>query len=368
VGGALIVLALATLGGVTWYYSDEIIAPKRRVPLETDITVAAVDDTSVTLAGSRLARTGTIWFLEWKHGLGVTWNTLERDSARIRRRFHAMVGEAEISAGMHVALGAYPYEWDPVWAYGIQHEEVYISTANGEAPAWFIPGARDTWMVFVHGKAAGRGQAMRMLPSLRALELPILIITYRNGPGGPRSSDRVYHLGASEWQDLEAAVRYAQRHGARRVVLYGYSMGGSVVANFLAHSKLAGAVSGVVLDSPVLDWDAVVQVAARRRRVPAFVTTLAEQLVAWRTGFRWSGPEGKVSPDVFRVPVLLFHGSADGTVPIAGSEALAKALGNRVTFLPTEGAGHIQSWNFNPEGYEFVLCNWLNFTGAREVP
>jgi pimeloyl-ACP methyl ester carboxylesterase len=269
-------------------------------------------------------------------------------------------------AGQRVSLSAYLYDADPRWAYGIKFDEVYVSTQNGEAPAWFIPGTRDTWVVFVHGMSAGRGQALRMLPAITGLDLPILIITYRNGPGGPQSADRLYHLGASEWQDLEAAVRHAIRHGARRVVLYGYSMGGAIIAGFLGNSRLADAVSGVVLDAPALDWNAAVEIAARRRRVPAFVTALARRTVTLRTGFRWDGPEGKVAASVFRTPVLLFHGTADGTVPIAGSQSLARALGDQVAFLPVKGAGHIQSWNYDPETYERVLCAWLSSTLARD--
>ena len=257
-------------------------------------------------------------------------------------------------------LGSYPYRGDPRSVGRLAFETVSIPATSDALPAWFVPGTRDVWVVFVHGMGAGRGEALRVLPVVSALGFPTLAITYRNGPGGPRSRDGLYHLGATEWEDLEAAVRYALGRGARQVVLYGFSMGGAIVADFLERSTLAGSVAGVILDAPVLDWDATVRLAARQRRVPGVVTDLAQRVVSMRTGFEWE----RARPEWFRAPVLLFHGVADTKVPITTSESLADALGGRVTFVRTPGAGHVQSWNFDPEGYERTLREWLAHTAA----
>jgi uncharacterized protein len=282
---------------------------------------------------------------------------LAGDSARVTRRFHALVGHP--TRGSAVDLGAYPYGADPKTAHDIAFEQVIVHGGIGNLPAWFIPGTRDTWVVFVPGMAAGRGEALRAIPTIAALHYPMLVISYRNGPGAPRSKDGLYHLGAEEWKDLQAATRHAMTHGAKRVVLFGFSMGGTIAANLLDRSVLDHDVAGVIFDAPVLDWDAAVQLAARRRHVPAFLTALAEGLVTRRTQFDWNGTEGKVRASEFSMPVLLFHGTADGTVPIAPSESLAVALGDRVTFVKTPGAGHVQSWNFDPDGYERALRAWL---------
>jgi alpha-beta hydrolase superfamily lysophospholipase len=211
----------------------------------------------------------------------------------------------------------------------------------------------------VHGMAAGRGEALRAMPAIASLGYPILVISYRNDPDAPRNKDRLYHLGASEWEDLQAAVRYALKRGARRVVLYGFSMGGTIAADMLDRSMHSHDVAAVVLDAPVLDWDAAVQLAAQRRRVPGVLTAVAEWWVGVRTGFQWGGHEGKVVASEFTMPVLLFHGTADATVPIGPSESLAAAAGERVTLVRTPGAGHVQSWNFDPEGYDRALRTWL---------
>jgi len=283
------------------------------------------------------------------------------DGAAATRRFRLVSGRRFAQAA--VDLGSYPYSGDPKSTCGLSFEEVRVPTPAADGPAWLVPGARTTWVVFVHGRAAGRGEALRAMPTIAALGLPILVVTYRNDPGGPRSPDGLYHLGATEWQDLEAGVRYALRHGARRVILFGISMVGAIVTSFLNHSVLSGSVAGVILDAPVLDWDAAVRLGARARRVPLFLTALAEVVVSLRTGFQWSA-EGKMGPGPFRTPALLFHGGADDVVPIGPTESLAAALGDRATFRKTVGAGHAQSWNFDPEGYEQALHEWVLHTAA----
>jgi len=150
--------------------------------------------------------------------------------------------------------------------------------------------------------------------------------------------------------------------GARKVILVGYSMGGALIAEFLRRSPLADRVAGVILDAPVLDWSAVVERGAQREGgVAPLLAPVAKGVVTARIRFSWQGTGPNAWPLQFArpVPVLLFHGSRDETVPIATSEAFAQVFGDRVTFVKTEGAGHVQSWNFDPTGYEDALRRWL---------
>ncbi len=60
----------------------------------------------------------------------------------------------------------------------------------------------------------------------------------------------------------------------------------------------------------------------------------------------------------FHVPILLFHGTADTTVPIGPSEAFA-ALPRLVTLVKTAGAGHVESWNVDPRRYDAAVHIFL---------
>ena len=66
-------------------------------------------------------------------------------------------------------------------------------------------------------------------------------------------------------------------------MLVGYSMGGAMVAEFMGRSALADSVAGVVLDSPVLDWSAVVALGARKEGgLASSLAPLARQIVSLR--------------------------------------------------------------------------------------
>jgi pimeloyl-ACP methyl ester carboxylesterase len=201
---------------------------------------------------------------------------------------------------------------------------------------------------------------MRPLSTLASLGLPVLDLSYRNDVGAPASSDHMYHLGASEWQDVQAGVRYALVHGAHRIVLYGYSMGGSLVESFLHYSPQAGRVRAVVLDAPALDWSAVFDFRANQMSVPGPITALAIHVVAWRLGLQSLDDVNHVRPGAdFKVRTLLFQGTGDTSVPPAANAALARARPDLVTYVPVAGAEHTQSWNANPGRYAATLKAFL---------
>ncbi len=351
---------LIAAGAAGWHFSNLLILPRANRPLETGLRVAALDDSTITLEGSSVARDGRTWFLEWPGGAGVAGPRVGPADARVTLRFRPLEGRP--APGDRVDLRAYLFGGDPRRAHGLPFESAFVGTELGSSPAWLVPGTRATWVVFVHGMNASRGEALRIMPTVAAAGLPSLAITYRNDPGAPRSPDGLFHLGASEWLDLESAVRYALQRGARRVVLAGWSMGGAVIAEFLRRSALADTVAGVVLDSPVLDWSAVVARGAEKEGgIAPLLEPIAKAIVSLRTGYRWqdSGADMWAWQFRTRAPVLIFHGAADGTVPIATSEAFARAMGARVTLVVTDGADHGRSWNADPERYEVTLSRWL---------
>jgi alpha-beta hydrolase superfamily lysophospholipase len=196
-----------------------------------------------------------------------------------------------------------------------------------------------------------------------------LTITYRNDVGAPASPDGLYHLGDTEWLDLEAAVAEAQRRGAKRIVAFGDSMGGAIVLQFLQRSALASTVQATVLDSPVLDWSPVLALAAEQRRLPPLVTSVARQIVRLRLGLRWDRFAQTRRAADLALPVLLIHGDADTTVPVETSDALAAARPDLVTYLRVPGAEHLESWIVDPQSCNGALGSFLApllLAGLRE--
>lgn len=252
----------------------------------------------------------------------------------------------------HVHLG------DPRSAVGLDYEEIALEGDAGVLPAWLLHGD-DTWVLVAHGYGGTRSSSLSFLPMLRGAGFSVLVVSYRNDPGAGPSEDNRYHLGDEEWQDVDVAMAYALSRGARRLVLFGWSLGGAVVLQALARSPRRSHVVALVLDSPVLDWRAVIRHVGRRSHVPGPFVNLALNLVKRQIGvdfddFDWLERHGELS-----VPTLLLHGEGDATVPFAESAAFARRRPDLVELVVVAGAGHVGSWNVDPDAYAAVVTGFI---------
>ena len=162
---------------------------------------------------------------------------------------------SQVEEPVRIDRDAFP--GDPWLGHGIEYREVGVPAALGTLPAWLTPGDSDTWAILVHGKGAERTECLRILPMFVELGHSTLTITYGNDEGAPASPGGYYQFGADEWENLEAAAEYALTAGASELILVGYSMRGAIVLSFLYHSAVADRVRGVILDSPALDFEAL---------------------------------------------------------------------------------------------------------------
>jgi pimeloyl-ACP methyl ester carboxylesterase len=372
----LVLLALVVLGGGGWYYSGEIerealAADHTAHGPRFDLVVDAVYGDSVVLrrTGDRPAddplESGYTYGLVWPGGAGVlTGQPVREVGGAVHRMLRTTTGTRP-ARGEHAALDGNVWA-DPRAAFGVDYEDVPVPCAGGDCPAWYLPGRTSTWWIAVHGKGASRAEPLRGMEVPVEDHVSILDISYRNDPHAPADPSGRYGYGTTEWRDLEAAVQFAIDRGATSVVLYGASMGGAIVASFLEHSPQASVVVGVVLDAPALDLRATVEHGADHRTLPVVgtgipdvLTTTAEWLAARRYDLDWDDYE-YLPGDWVRTPLLLFHGTADATVPIATSDALYDAHPNLVREVRVRGAGHVQSWNADPEGYRQVVRDFLS--------
>ncbi|MFD9518262.1 alpha/beta hydrolase [Streptomyces sp. NPDC059979] len=269
------------------------------------------------------------------------------------------VTHGTLAPGTRVTLTPQVHVGDPRTALGLDHADVDVPGELGALPAWFVPGVRDTWVITVHGLGGTREHPMVVMPFLHRHRLPVLDLGYRGDLGAPASPDGLGHLGESEWRDLDAAIRYAVRYGARRVVLHGWSTGAAMALHAAERSALADRISGLVLDSPVLDWHTTLRGLAAARRTPAVVLPLAVRAAEGRAGLRADHRPPGADPGALRVPVLIFHGPDDSLAPWGPSRRLAAARPDLVTLHTVPGAGHGAMWNADPAGYEEALRRFL---------
>jgi alpha-beta hydrolase superfamily lysophospholipase len=356
----LIALVAAAALAVGWYYSDQILGPDRR-PARRGQTVRSHTDSTITLAPTRKARRPGRWAIEWPGGYGEVGSAVGPAGDNVVRRFRIAEGRPPDTTAR---LAGFAFDANPLTWLGVPYRDVRIPARVGPLPAWWLEGRDSTWAIFVHGRAASRAEVLRMLAGYRSLGMPCLIICYRNDAGAPHVDGGSYRMGATEWQDLEDAARFALAHGARDLVPVGCSMGGGIVVQFLRHSELRRAVRAAVLDAPALDWEAVFAQASRERRVAPTITALGLEVSALRSGIRWRDLTQALHARELATPLLIFHGDSDTTVPYAVSERFAAARPDLVTLVRFPGADHVESSNFDSRRYESELVRWLRAQGV----
>jgi len=349
------VLAAAILGAAAWHYSDMILGPDRPKTLREQ-RVLAVEPGRVRLSRDRESLEAGTWALEWQGGYGWAGRVLGADDTGVLREFRPIVGEPPV--GGWASLRGVSMSADPVSMLALAYDTVSFAGPLGRYPAWLVPGRDSTWVVYVHGRGANRAEGLRTLGVLAARGLPGLLVAYRNDQGAPASRHGHSHLGLTEWQDLEAAARDALARGARDLVLAGYSMGGQIVMQFMARSPLAARVRGIVLESPVLDWNATLESRQRVLGIPAFGTWLGKRVATARAGLEWGQLDRVAHAGDPGAPILIFHGVHDTFAPEAVSEAFARALPEHTTLVRIEGGDHVDAWNADPVRYGALLNEW----------
>jgi pimeloyl-ACP methyl ester carboxylesterase len=278
--------------------------------------------------------------------------TVTRELRRVQR--------GVLAGGGFVRMTPQAYCGDPGSAFGLDYTDVEVPGDLGPLPAWYLPGARRTWVISVHGQGATREHCLNLVPALHRFRFQHLVLGYRNDPGAPASPDGIGHLGETEWHDVDAAMRYAADNGALRIVLYGWSAGAAMALWALDRSPVRDRVGGLVLDSPLLDWRGAVKSAVTARGLPAALRPLAVRATEGRTGLRAATPRtGPQTPPDPTVPTLVVHGPDDTFASPEDSRALAGRQPDRVALHNVAGAPHAAMWNADPDGYEEALRRFL---------
>jgi alpha-beta hydrolase superfamily lysophospholipase len=364
--GGLVVVLIAVGALASRHFSSIVLVPDHS-EWRAGVEIEALTPGRISLAHSDEADRPGIYGLEWSGGHAIVGPILSSGKETVTRRLSDVDGY--LVPGTDAGFDSDVFAGSPHSALGVPSSTVEVKGELGQMPAWLVPakaGRRGDWAIVVHGINGTPQEGLRLVPALRATGLTSLLITYRDDLGAPSSPDGLHHLGQTEWRDLEAAARYALDHGARRLVLVGYSMGGAVIAQFMENSHLAPKAAALVLDAPALDWRRILEFNATEMGLPASSALPLEWTIGARIDADWDSLDALQHPEDFQLPILLFNGTEDDVVPIEGSDEFAEELPGRVTYYRVPRAGHTQAWNVDPRLYEARLTRFLHHALAAD--
>lgn len=368
--GLLAVAVGAAAAITTVAYARRVVTPPTTKPEDERIVAVDLPVGEVVLAASaetRMPGRYGFWF-DRDAGHARLGEVVAEDERTVRRRIESVDFGRFDRASRGRMNGC--YHLGP-WELGYEYENVLVETPLGPAPAWFVPAAAPSakWVIQVHGRGAKRQEGLRAVAPAREAGWNTLLISYRNDGEAPESEDRRYGLGGTEWADVVAAVRYAEEHGAERIVLMGWSMGGSIsLQAVLRSAAVRERLVGLILDSPAVDWVDILRFQGQALGFPRGLGDAVARLL----GGPWSGGlTGVAAPidvvdldpvaraDELPVAMLLMHSADDGFVPIDGSRRLAAARPDLIQFEEFEGARHTKLWNHDPERWTTLVRGWL---------
>ncbi|MGM7665764.1 alpha/beta hydrolase family protein [Microbacterium sp. A93] len=371
---ALLVPALLALGAAAMFLvfaiARKVVTPGVRV---TDTEILAVDTGAQTIELTRTPDTE----LPGRYGLFTTGTTgyvklgavLSADKKRVRRK---LLTQVETGAKLDRAASFSGWYYSTPSELHLPWESLLIGSPAGPCPAWLFPAESTTWVIQVHGRGGARSECLRAVPVFHGMGLPNLVVSYRNDGEAPRVRGGSYALGASEWRDVDAAIGYALRHGATRVLLMGWSMGGAIALQTAVSSAHREKIAGLILESPVVDWRTVLRFQARESGIRAPFPALAMNALSSPLTARLSG-SGETIPfdkldmvaraDELTAPILVLHSDDDGFVPADASHALAEARPDLVTMPRFTVARHTKLWNYDQMSWTGAITDWTSANG-----
>lgn len=198
-----------------------------------------------------------------------------------------------------------------------------IGTEDGERIVawWAAPSLGGGVVLFLHGTPSTLADTIWRLPDLRKSGFGVLAIDYR-GYGG--STGRPSEPGLRA--DARAAFDFIRAAApGSRIAVFGESLG-TGIAVALARER---AVAGVLLNAP---YASVLRLFELRGPPLPYRMLLTDQF------------DSEALIGGMGVPLMILHGTADGTVPVTEARRLYAAARAPKIMIEVESAGHLAAW------------------------
>ena len=240
---------------------------------------------------------------------------------------------------------------------GLQYEKIEVAP---NFHAQFIDAASDDWVIHVHGWNASVHETSRTFRGLKLAGYKSISVAWPSDIAPWGSGERVCNYGATESQVLVRAIELARAKGARRIFLFGYSMGTALIANYLA-THGTSEIAGVVLDSPLVDLrhtliSSMLRLKVNERRIELSLALGQKRFAAMSSSF-----EQLSYACLEPMPrTLVFYATNDEFLDMNPVSLMHSAHPQKVQTVSVESAGHCRTFNQDPEKYLAQLLSFLS--------
>lgn len=244
--------------------------------------------------------------------------------------------------------------------------EVTYRSPVGELDAFYLPAPGVNWVIHIHGLNATPSEPEPLFSALQEAGYPQLAIAYRNDEGQPEDPSGYFQYGVTEWEDVLAAVEFARENGAQEIVFAGYSTGASHALSYVFKHNFDD-IGGVITDSANIDMGSTIDYRASQDdmpiipiSVPPTISWFAKFFTSLRIDVNWKSIDyiDKAQRSL-RVPVLAIVGTEDESIPNEQSIALAEDHPDLVDLWQVEGAGHVEAFTTDFDGYVTRVLDFL---------
>ena len=244
---------------------------------------------------------------------------------------------------------------DVRWLVSVAPVEGAGAAQPDKLALWWLPHAdpQAPTLLYLHGTFRNLYQNLTKIDALRAAGYSVVAVDYR----GWGDSTAIVPTEASITADARVAfaeLQSRQSDPARRVI-FGHSMGGAVAVRLAStlHAVRAGGTdyAALVLESTFTRLPDIAAQAGFWGRIAAAATTLE---------FDSLSRIGRVD-----APLLMLHGTADRTVPVALGRRLRDAAPAGVQWVEIEGGTHSRLHSEAPEIYQQALAQLLRSTKSK---
>lgn len=163
--------------------------------------------------------------------------------------------------------------------------------------------------------------------------------------------------------DCKSWINYVDTrfNGSKKIVLFGVSMGGSIVLMTSGFTDLSASVKAVVADCAfTTPYDVFAHILKRDYHLPPFpIMNISEAMCRKKAGYGFRDYSTLDAMKTTKLPTLFFHGKEDKFVPTYMSQQNYDACRSVKELMLVENAAHAASYYENPPVYEEKIRSFL---------